>query len=426
MRGGTAVTAGPIPIAPAMPYWRAVLAFGLGALFFCFAFVQRVAPSVMVEDLMRDFALGAALVGNLTAFYFYAYAGMQVPIGILMDRIGPRRMLTAFALLCMAGNLLFAVADSVTVAYAGRLLIGLGAAAGWVGTLTLATQWLPPRRFQLLGGIGQVFGMSGAVFGQAPLGLAVESYGWRTPLYGMAAFGLLLALAVWIVARDKPRTADGAGGARVIAGLRVVVANPQTWLNALIGLALTGPMLAFAGLWAVPYFGSVHGYDRPAAAGLASLMFIGWAAAAPLIGWIADSLGRRQPILVAGAAVLTAALLALFYLPGLPQWSIAALIVASGVAGSTMILTFALVRDANPPETSGAAYGFVNTAVTGSGALLQPLIGFLLDLNWDGAMAAGARIYGAEAYGTALLVLPACSALGLVAALGLRDRRPSP
>ena len=310
MRGGTAA-AGQVAIAPAMPYWRAVLAFALGATFFCFAFVQRVAPSVMVEDLMRDFTLGAALVGNLTAFYFYAYAGMQIPIGILMDRIGPRRMLTAFALLCTAGNLLFAVADSVAVAYAGRLLIGLGAAAGWVGTLTVATQWLPPQRFQLLSGVGQVFGMSGAVFGQAPLGIAVVSFGWRAPLYGMAAFGLLLALAVWIVARDRPRPPGAGGGGRVIAGLRVVVANPQTWLNALIGLALTGPMLAFAGLWAVPYLGTVHGYDRPAAAGLASLMFIGWAAAAPFIGWIADSLGRRRPILVAGAAVLTATLGAL-------------------------------------------------------------------------------------------------------------------
>src|SRR5258705_10372261 len=108
---------------PAAP-GRAWAAVALGGLFFAYAFVLRVSPSVMVEELMRDFAVGAAVLGNLSAFYFYTYAGLQIPVGLLMDRIGPRRLTAAAALLCAVGSLLFAISDTVALASVGRALIG--------------------------------------------------------------------------------------------------------------------------------------------------------------------------------------------------------------------------------------------------------------------------------------------------------------
>ncbi len=109
------------------------LMWSLGALFFCYAFFQRVAPSVLVSDLMRDFGVGAAVLGNLSAFYFYAYAGMQLPLGVLVDNWGPRRILTGGALVCGLGTLMFATADTLGPAYLGRLLVGGGAGAGCQG-----------------------------------------------------------------------------------------------------------------------------------------------------------------------------------------------------------------------------------------------------------------------------------------------------
>lgn len=402
------------------PHFRPLLAWVLGSLFFFYAFLLRVAPSVMVEELMRDFAVSAVLLGNLSAFYFYAYAGIQLPVGLLMDHYGPRRLMTAAMTVCTAGCLLFALSPRIEVAYLGRLLIGLGAAFGWVGTLTIIVQWFPPQRFALFGGLAQVFGMAGAVFGQAPLSAGVSAFGWRGTLLVVAAGGALLALALWLCVRDRPRP-SGLAAVSLRVSLRQVAANPQTWLNALVGLALTGPLLAFAGLWGVPYVMTVYGLPKEAAAATVSLLFIGWAIGAPLMGWLSDRIGRRRPLLVAGGLLSAGTLALILYVQPLPLLGLSALLLLNGMGGSTMVVAFALVREHNPPGGSGAAMGIVNTAVVGSGALFQPLIGWLLDANWQGQLIAGARIYAPDTYAIALSVLPLGSLLGVFCALILRE-----
>ena len=161
--------------APSLFPW---IVWGIGAVFFCFGFFLRVAPSVMEAELMRDFAIGAAVLGNLSAFYFYAYAGLQIPLGALLDR-WPEKVLAAGMVVCAAGCLLFGVADDVTLAYAGRFLIGAGAASAWIGTVKLISMWFPSNRFARLNGLTAMLGMAGAVGAQAPLALVVEAAGWR-------------------------------------------------------------------------------------------------------------------------------------------------------------------------------------------------------------------------------------------------------
>ena len=187
---------------PAPARWQAAVA--IVCLFFAYVFVQRVAPGVMVGDLMRDFDAGGAVLGNLSAFYFYSYAGLQVIVGAMMDRIGPRRLVTFAALVCGAGSLLFSMADTLPLAYAGRLLVGIGAAFSFVGALTVIHQSCPPERFSFLSGIVQAGGMAGALLGQAPLGLWVEASGWREPLFAAGLMAGLIGLGAWLVLRERP------------------------------------------------------------------------------------------------------------------------------------------------------------------------------------------------------------------------------
>lgn len=416
MTAPAAASAPPVPGAS----WRAWLAWGFGALFFGYAFVQRVAPSVMVEELMRDFAVGGAVLGNLSAVYFYAYAGLQVPVGMLVDRVGPRRLMTWAAVLAAFGSFVFAASGGVAIASLGRLMVGAGAAVSWIGTLVMVTRLFPPARFALLAGVAQAVGMAGAVFGQAPLGAAVAAVGWRPTMTALAAAGLLLAAGLWA-------SSGAAAGATPTArpglarNLRKVMGNRQTWLAAGVGMALTAPMLGFAGLWAVPFIGGRYGIERPLAAAVSSLIFIGWGVAAPLIGWVSDRMARRRRPLIAGGAILTLSTAAIIYLPGLPLAAAALLLFIAGAAGSSMILAYAVVKEHNDPEASGAAYGLVNTAVVGSGALFQPLIGWLLDLGWTGVTDAGARVYSMADYESALAVLPAAGLFGIAAAWSLRE-----
>jgi MFS family permease len=408
------------PRAAAYPVLRlALYGWATGALFFFYAWILRVAPSVMIDELMRDFAVGAAAVGNLSAFYFYGYAGMQIPVGLLIDRFGPRRLLAVAALGCAAGCVLFALAPTLWILSLGRFLIGATAAFSLVGAMAVAGQWFPPARFALLSGFAMMLGMAGGVFGQAPLRLLVEWLDWQRASLALAGGGVLLALAAVVTVRDKPRPS---GGLReVMAGLVVVGRNRQTWLIAVAGLGTTGPLLGFAGLWGVPFLVLTQGLDRPAAAGVTSLVFIGWGIGAPVLGWLSDRIRRRKLPFVAGLMLTTMAMAGLAWAPGLPLWAVSGLCFLCGFGGSGQILGFAAVRELNPPAAAGAALGIVNGVVTGAGALYQPLLGWLLDLAWTGEMAGGARVYGPAAYSTAFSVLVAGAVVGVACILPMRE-----
>ena len=410
------------PRAPAHPLQRlALFGWATGALFFFYAWILRVAPSVMIDELMRDFAVGAAAVGHLSAFYFYGYAGMQIPVGLLMDRFGPRRLMTVAALGCAAGCLLFALAPTLWALSLGRFVIGATAAFSLVGAMTVAGQWFPPARFALLSGLAMMLGMAGGVFGQAPLRLLVDQFDWRQASLALAGGGVLLALAVVVTVRDRVRPSGSLR--QVMAGLGQEGRNRQTWLIALAGLGTTGPLLGFAGLWGVPYLVLTQGLDRTAAAGVTSMVFIGWGVGAPVIGWLSDRIGRRKPPFVAGLVLTAVAMAGLAWAPGLPLWAVSVLCFLCGFGGSAQIVGFAAVRELNPPAAGGAALGIVNGVVTGAGALYQPLLGGLLDLAWTGEMAGGVRVYTVAAYSTAFSVLVAGAVMGIACILLMRETR---
>jgi MFS family permease len=390
-----------------------------GALFFFYAWVLRVAPSVMVEDLMRDFSVGAAVLGHLSAAYFYGYAGMQIPVGLLLDRFGPRRLMSFAALVCAGGCVLLANSTTLAGATAGRFLIGASAAFSLVGSMAVAGQWFAAQHFAILSGLSMALGMAGGVFGQAPLRLAVEASDWRTTTLLLAVGGLALAVFAWATVRDRWRGSGGLGQA--LAGLAIILRHPQTWLIALTGLGTSGPLLGFASLWGVPFLETTYGLQRTQAATLTSLVFVGWGIGAPLFGWFSDWIGRRRPALVAGLTFETVSLAVLVYIPGLSLWTIAALCLLVGFFGSSQIVVFALARENHTTKLSGTAIGFVNGMVTGAGALFQPLVGLLLDLAWAGQTAAGARIYDLHAYRLALASLIACCLAGLLCLLAVRE-----
>ncbi len=418
----TGGTSAPTPShAEAPPGLLPALGWIMGSVFFFYVWVLRVSPSVMVAELMRDFGAGGALLGNLSALYFYTYAGLQVVVGVMVDRFGPRRLMSTAAAVCALGAVVFAVADTVALASLGRLLIGAGAAFGFVGSLTIIARWYPPHRFALLGGIVQMAGMAGGVAGQGPLALAVAATGWRMTVGAVGVFGFAIAVALWLVVRDRGARAEDGPGRHLLAGLRRVVGSRDTWFAGAAGLAATGPAFGFAGLWGVPYIETRYGIDRAAAAAVASLLFAGWALGAPLLGGLSDRIGLRKLPMAAGLAAATAAMAAMIYIPGLPLAGMGVLAFLCGFAASSQILGFALAREHNPTWARGATLGFVNAFVTGGGALYQPAVGGLLDLFWEGRMEAGARLYGVDAYTGALSLIVATGVVGVIFAAFVRE-----
>ena len=186
----------------------ALTVWGLGAMLYLIGFFQRVAPAVLTQELMAEFALTAVALGNLSALYFYAYVAIQIPTGVLVDHWGPRRVLTAGALLAGAGTLLFALASAYAVVGAGRLLIGAGVGVAFVSMLKLATHWVKASRFALISGLALACGSIGGVSAGVPLRLAVDAFGWRPVMLAAGLVTALLAIATWIVVREARARAD--------------------------------------------------------------------------------------------------------------------------------------------------------------------------------------------------------------------------
>jgi len=401
-----------------------LLGWATGALFFFYAWVLRVSPSVMVEELMRDFSVGATAVGSLSAVYFYGYAGMQIPVGLMIDRFGPRRLLAISALICGLSCLLAAWSPSFVGVSVGRFLIGASAAFSLVGALAVAGQWFDAKRFALLGGLAMTAGMAGGVLGQAPVRLLVEANGWRPTVAMMAVGGVLLAVMAIAFVRDKSRGSGGIGD--VLSGLGRVLANPQTWIISLAGLGVNGTLLGFGGLWGVPFMSTAHGMEPASAAFVTSLLIAGWGAGAPLFGWLSGYIARRRTPLLIGYAICLPSFLVLVYGPSLPHGMIGVLTFLTGFGGSAQIVCFATIREVNAPSLSGTAIGVVNAFVTGTGAIYQPLIGSLLDHVWSGKIVDGARIYNAGDYRSGFVVLVCGLLIGLGCAIAMRETRCRP
>jgi MFS family permease len=401
---------------------QAAIAFALGTLFFGYAFVQRVSPSVMTAELMRDFAVGGAALGSLSAFYFYAYASIQLPVGMLTDHFGPRKLMSFAAALCALASLGFALSDSVLTASLGRAFIGGTVAFGFVGTLAIAGYWFKPSQYALLAGLLQTVGMSGAIFGQAPLRQMVESIGWRDTINLLALVALVLAILLFkLVPMRSREQKQRTPGVSVLQGLKAVTTNSQTWICSLIGFGMAATMLAFGGLWGVPWLNSVHGYTTSEAAGITSMIFVGWAIFSPLAGWASDRMGRRNLILRLGSLIALLSLACLIYFTPDNTLQLMALIFVIGASGSAMTVCFGSVKELNDVNYSSTSLGVMNMCIVGAGAVMQPLIGWLLDSNWDGTMQAGARIYSSTSYSTAFFSLLVVNVAALGATLALRE-----
>jgi len=401
---------------------QAIIAFALGTLFFGYAFVQRVSPSVMTNELMSDFAVGGGALGSLSAFYFYAYASIQLPVGMLTDHFGPRKLMSFAMALCALASVGFAFSDSLFTASLSRAFIGGTVAFGFVGTLAIAGYWFKPAQYALLAGLLQTVGMCGAIFGQAPLRQIIESLGWRGTMLVLALVALALALLLFFLVplRSSAQKRHGSG-AGIQQGLHAVMINPQTWICSLIGFGMASTMLAFGGLWGVPWLNNVHGYTTTEAAGVTSMIFVGWAIFSPLAGWASDRMGRRNIILLGGSMLALIALACLIYYTPENTSLLMLLIFLIGAGGSSMTVCFGSVKELNDANYSSTSLGLMNMCIVGAGAVMQPLVGWLLDLNWSGEMLDGARVYADSSYSLAFTSLSIMNSTAFVAALFLRE-----
>ncbi len=392
--------------------------FGIVLASFVLSFFHRMAPAAIAGELTRAFAINAATLGTVAATYFYVYTLLQIPVGVLADTLGPRRILTFGSLLAGMGSIAFALAPTWEVAALGRTLVGVGVAVTFIGILKITAVWFPANRFATLNGVTMFAGHIGAVIAGAPLAWLVTQTSWRNVFLGLAALSFFLGAATWWKVRDRPQdlhfapvnalAPPGSVAVHWSLALREVLANPATWPGFFVNVGIGGSYLAFAGLWAVPYLVEVHDMPRLTAAQHGSLLLLGVALGSLAIGTLSDRLGSRRGLMRACTM-----LFALSWLPWLldVRWPLPATLawfLLMGLLIPGFTLSWAVAKEVNRPEHSGMATSVVNVGIFLGTGILQPWVGHVLDrgraapdtgLAWQHALwlLAGSALLGAAA-----------------------------
>lgn len=410
---------------PSKPNSYAWLVLALSAGFLFYKYILQVSPSVMAIELMHAYSLSATKLGFLVSFYFYTYLIMQIPAGILLDRYGPHKIATLAILICSSGILIFSQTTSLSLACFARLLIGFGGAFATTSYMKISSRWFPPTYFPLLSGLFGTACMAGAGTAQAPLAWLISISNWQLALVYCAVFGFILAGLFFIFVQDKPQHYA-----------LVEINQPRfSWINFLQmftnrsnwpliffgGFAFT-PIAVFGGLWGTPFLSAAYHLSRTAAASSVSLVFVGFALGGILTGFIGKNLSRQLPVLVIGTSSALVCFSLILYLPELPLTILNLLIFVLGLSASSFLLSYSIAKHINNAALVATVIGVINMGDPICAAIAEPLIGKILDLNWDGKVIDHVRIFATPAYHYGLSVLTAYFILALFCCLFIHEK----
>jgi len=408
--------------------WTAFIVVGLA---YVLSFFHRFAPAAISGDLQQAFQASGAELGGLAATYFYVYMIMQIPTGILVDTMGPRRVVALGGLIAGVGSMMFGMADSLTAASIGRVLVGLGVSVTFISLLKLNASWFHDRHFATMTGATILMGNVGSLLAAAPLAWALGFVSWRTVFVAVGVLSLLLAALDWWCVRNQPRDVglpsmrelDGKEAHPLHTGhwydgLLIVLKNRATWPGLWVNMGIAGSLFAFAGLWAVPFLRDVYGMDRVTAADHTTLMLAGFAIGAFFIGTLSDRMGKRKPLMIAGALIYSLCWLPMLFGMSLASGMSYALFLLMGLCAPSFTLSWSCAKEVNPHALSGMATSVVNIGAFLGSAILQPLVGWAIDTAHRDA---GISPLAFSDYRYGIAILMGFSFMGFVATFFIRE-----
>ena len=389
------------------------LMLGIMGVIYFLACLHRISPTVIARDLVNEFGADATSLGFMASAYFYLYAAVQPPVGILSDTIGPRRVVTVFTLIACLGCLVFGLAPSMLMAGVGRGLIGIGVGGIFVPGLKIFSGWYKQNEFAWVTGIFLAMGNAGNLSASLPLTYLVMRIGWRLSFFSIGGASMALGVLAWLILRDRPEDKDWPPivessplsstrptfippGLTTVKRLGIIFKSSGFWIITLSYFFTGGPGLTFQGLWSVPYLMDIYGYTRLQAGGILMFMPLGFIVGAPLIGYLADwlNMGRKQILLI--MVLASVACWSVFFLSGgkpnssfiIPMFFLMGL-----CGGGSLSLYMTILKEFFPPWLTGTAIGLMNPAAFLSTALTQPFTGYLMD-----TVGRRGSVYPLEAY----------------------------
>ena len=412
------------------------LLFFVLALAYFFVYFHRIALSVVADDLIKEFQTTASIMGLLGSVYFYCYAAMQFPAGLLSDSLGPRKSVTFFLIIASAGSIIFGFAPTIKVAFIGRVMVGLGVSMVFIPTMKIFSQWFRTHEFAFMTGIFNAVGGVGVLAATWLLALMTSLLGWRVSFELIGVCTFIVVALVWLVVRDRPADMGWPSIAEIdredegtsqipqqiplLEGAKRVVSEKYFWPVAIWFFFDCGIFFGFGALWGGPYLMHVYGMTRAEAGAVLSMIAWGMIVGSPPLGLLSDKImkSRKKPfILCTFLLVIVMAFLNIF--PADLSRPVLCLVffIFSISASSVVIFGFTNIKELFPVEIAGTSTGMVNLFPFLGGAVFMPLLGRVLDA-YPKTAAGG---YSLAAYKMLLLILLGASVVSLICTFLMKE-----
>jgi predicted MFS family arabinose efflux permease len=370
----------------------------IASIFYAYQYILRVMPNIMLEDIMLQFDIGAATFGQFSGVYYIGYSLMHLPIGIMFDRFGPRKIMTACILLTIVGLMPLLFADYWIYPIAGRFLIGLGSSAAILGVFKIIRMTFSEERFPRMLSLSVTIGLIGAIYGGGPVSYMREAFGYQTVVQFFAIAGILLALVTyWIIPEVK-----GSLQTTVKADIKEVLNNKRVIWSCIFAGLMVGPLEGFADVWGTAFLKQVYAFDDTLAASLPSMIFIGMCFGAPVLSLIADKVKSYLATIVgAGIAMAVSFILMLGW--HLPSAALSISFVLIGVCSAYQILAIYKVSTYVREEVAGLTTAVANMIIMIFGYVFHAIIGGVVNVM-GGPITSQALIYGVSFIPIALCI----------------------
>ncbi len=364
-------------------------------------------------QIMEQFSIDASHFGVLAAFYYYGYAGMQIPVAILLDRFGARNIILIFAMLCGIATLIFTHTNNFYLAVLSRFLVGAGSAVGFLGVSKVISEWFPKKNYSKMIGFSFTLGLMGAIYGGKPISLLIENYQWQNVALILGLLSISIGLTTWFFLRSPENIKVSAANEPMkITDLKFILMSPWIWCLAIANLLMVGSLEGLADIWGVPYLMTAYSIGKGEAAGLISFIFFGMLFGGPLLAFFSKKFGNYIMIIICGFGMTLILLLLLFgNIYNMSMLSF--LFFITGMLCCYQVIIFAAGAELVAEKNLGITIAFLNSINMLGGSFFHTLIGKVMDIFWSGSLSKeGIKLYHLDAYQYALGIIPLCSCVG--------------
>lgn len=371
------------------------------SIFYAYQYIIRVMPNIMLDDIMNQFHIDAVVFGQFSGVYYIGYSLMHLPIGIMLDRYGPKNVMSGCILLTVTGLLPILFAEHWVYPLMGRLLIGIGSSAAILGTFKIIRMAFAEKHFTRMLTFSVTIGLIGAIYGGAPVSYMCKTLGYKAVVEIFAMIGLALAVVTYIIVPKMESTNQGS----VTSNIKLVLTNRKVITICLLAALMLGPLEGFADVWGAEFLKQVYGYDSAVASYLPSMIFMGMCFGAPVLSLIAEKTGRYVAV-IAGAGIVMLVTFAALVAKMLTVSTMTISFVCVGVCCAYQILAIYKASTYVPEHVAGLTTAVANMIIMIFGWVFHTVIGCVINV-YGGTKVASAFVYG-------IGVIPATLAVGVI------------